>query len=171
MERGAHVRKLALGERVLRALGVEAVNVGEVDEDFLDRVSELKVPALEHRPGVAVQLGCHDGEADAVHERVQKRVSRGLVASQVLADGVDLVGGSRKLHVGAIVRVVSRRDPASRERGRYLRSLVDGRFDRLLRSHLARCRIAGLHDDRRIGGFHVRLLHCHNISLIPDLVG
>ena len=141
MEDGANVGDLALGERVLRALGVEAVNVGEVDEDFLDRVSEFEVAALEHRPGVAVQLGGHDGEADAVHERVQKRVSRGLVAGQVLADGVDLVGGSRKLHVGAVVRVVSRRDPASRERGRYLRGLVDGRFDRLLRGWAVRPRI------------------------------
>ena len=167
MERRAHVGKLALGERVLRTLGVEAVNVGEVDEDFLDRVSELEVPALEHRPGVAVQLGGHDGEADAVHERVQKRVARGLVGGEVLADGVNLVGGSGQLDVCAPVSVDGRRHAARSERRGYLGGLVDRRFYRLLRSRFARGNVAGLHYDGRIGGFHVRLLDCHNIPLNP----
>nr|DAW58258.1 MAG TPA: hypothetical protein [Caudoviricetes sp.] len=108
VEGRANIRHNALEHFLLRNLGIELLNLCNIDEDFLNRFAVLKNTLLEESNRVGIHLRRKHDAANTVHQSVQEFI----LESRVIHD--NRANGANRFNVGCvsfrnIISIIDRR--------------------------------------------------------------
>ena len=84
MESAANIGQFALEYLVLGSFGVKLLGRNDIHKQFFDALAVFHHALFEHGPGVAIELGVDNHQADTVHQGAQESVSVGLESADCL---------------------------------------------------------------------------------------
>lgn len=103
VEHAVHVGLVASEHGGLRVRRIEGVSVGDIYEDFLDRLAELKDTFLGEGPRVRVHAGSDDDSRNAVDQRRNELIHARLESGDSLTYSTDALGRVHRCGDGLVV--------------------------------------------------------------------